>query len=139
MAPSVLVDGQQVHHCQNCHENFEWHHPGFAPPGMAPFTESRWATPTQEQDINWLEIIQDNPTTWPNEICNRMTSSLSTKELREHHFHGDSRLFWAVDKGLLPHQKDGDVPRAGKAPPGNFSQFVGEFDQWNEWGAPCPD
>jgi len=135
MVPSALNESQELHHCSNCHEGFEWHQPGFTPaPGMPPFTERRWATPTHEQDINWIEIVQDNPTTWPSEICNRMTSSLDSHELREEHFHGDSRLFWAVAKGELP---SGEL--VGKAPPGDYLQFINEIDEWNDWGAPCPD
>jgi hypothetical protein len=131
MVASALTPGEQIHSCVNCHacgpENCEL--------AAGDFSENRWATPTQVQNINWAQIMNDNPATWPSVICNRMVTNLPTPHLREEHFHGDYRLFWAV--------ADGNVIGPGgrqldRAPPLSYSAFIENFDRWNFYGARCP-
>lgn len=127
--PSLLVPGESVLHCSNCHEA----QLSYLGTGSS-FPENVWATPTPQLDINWAQIVQDHPMTWPTEICNRMVTKLSTHALREQHFHEDARLFWAVEKGELPI----GYPDLATAAPHIYSQFVSRFDTWNDSGAPCP-
>jgi hypothetical protein len=129
--PSILVPGKSVLHCYNCHEvSLPYLGPGSS------FPENKWATPTPELDINWAQIINDHPNTWPSEICGRMISNMPTAALRQQHFHGDARLFWAVATGDLP------VPKLGQslptASPHDHTEFLRRFDIWNERGAHCP-
>lgn len=128
--PSLLVAGQTVNHCSNCHED---HLPYL---GLSSsFPESIWATPTPSMDIDWAQIMNDHPYTWPSEICNRMVSNMPTPAIRAQHFHEDARLFWAVAKGELPGPIGGDLPRAT---PFVYSKFIDRFDAWNASGAVCP-
>lgn len=129
--PSILVPGKSVLHCYNCHEvSLPYLGPGSS------FPENKWATPTPDLDINWAQIINDHPNTWPSEICGRMLSNLPTAALRQQHFHEDARLFWAVATGDLP------VPKLGQslptASPHNHTEFLRRFDIWNERGSHCP-
>ena len=126
---SVHPQTESVYHCDNCHEQ----QLPYLQPGSG-FDESRWATPTQAQDINWGEIVNAYPHTWASEICNRMIANLPTAEAREHHFHEDARLFWAVAKGELP-VLAGTLPTAA---PHDYTKFLRRFDLWNSGGTPCP-
>jgi hypothetical protein len=126
---SLLVLGESVLHCANCHEaQLPYLQPGGG------FNEHIWATPTPQLDIDWAQIMDDYPTTWPTEICNRMVTHLPTHMKREKHFHEDARLFWAVEKGELPLGQ----PNLPTAAPNNYADFVDRFDTWNDSGAPCP-
>ena len=127
MAPSIVNDDEEVHHggsCQGCH--------GSAMP--EDFHETRWATPTVPQDIRWSQIINQNLSSWPKEICNRMVDNLETAAARKEHFHEDARLFWAVTDGTTP---NGD--ELTTAHPNDYNLFIQRFDAWNEAGAPCPN
>ena len=88
--PSALHPATQFingGNCGNCH---------FLPSQY--FAESRWATPTAEQNIDWGKIIVANFVNWPYAVCETMVTNLPTPELRAKHFHEDARLFWAVAK-----------------------------------------
>jgi len=128
--PSILVPGQTVNHCGNCHEG---HLPYLG--STSSFPESIWATPTPAMDIDWAAIMNAHPNTWPSEICSRMVGNMPTHAIREQHFHEDARLFWAVAKGDLPGPIGGDLPRAT---PYSYSKFIDRFDAWNDSGALCP-
>lgn len=130
LEPSILVPGKSVLHCDNCHEN----NLPYLGPG-SPFPENKWATPTPELDIDWAQIINDNPTTWPYEICGRMIANMPTHDIRHQHFHEDARLFWAVAKGEIPPPKPGTLPTAS---PHDHDEFLRRFDVWNDHGAHCP-
>lgn len=126
LAPSIVNDDEEVHHggaCQSCH--------GSAMPDD--FHETRWATPTVEQDIRWSQIINQNLSSWPKEICNRVVSNLDTAAAREEHFHEDARLFWAITDGSTP-----DDNELTTAHPKDYDLFIQRFDAWNDAGAPCP-
>ncbi len=129
LVPSALHPTQQIHSCQNCHacgpQNCQ----------IQNFSEGRWATPTQAQNINWAQIINDNPNNWPAVICQRMKTNLPTAHLREEHFHGDFRLFWAVASAYVIGPGGGQLETA---PPHNYTTFISNFDKWNEQGARCP-
>ncbi len=128
--PSILVPGKSVYTCSNCHEGY-FDYLGES----SSFAEGKWATPTQELDINWAQIINDHPLSWPHRICDRMVTNMPTHELRHEHFHEDARLFWAVEKGELP---DPNLPPLPTAPPHDHDEFVRRFDVWNDSGAHCP-
>jgi hypothetical protein len=132
MVPSALISGQQVHSCANCHACGPQKCSGGP---LGGFDENRWATPTQGQNINWAQLINANPATWPKVVCQRMKSSLTTPQLREEHFHEDFRLFWAVADGFVVGPGGGPLETA---PPHNYSTFLTRFDIWNDGGAPCP-
>lgn len=128
---SIVNPSQDVYHCDNCHENFL---PNIGQSASSDFDEFIWATPTEAMGIDWAEIINNNPNTWPSIICNKMTTNLPTHADREKHFHEDVRLNWAVAHGNLPL---GNLP-VDKAPPKNYGLFIQFFDKWNDSGAPCP-
>lgn len=131
MVPSALISGQEVHSCSNCHACGPEKCNGGP---LGGFGENRWATPTQVQNINWAQLINDNPN-WPAVVCQRMKSSLTTPQLRHEHFHEDFRLFWAVADGNVIGPGGGPLETA---PPQNYSTFLSRFDIWNDAGAPCP-
>lgn len=120
--PSILVAGKQVNHCQNCHETFLPTH----------FEERKWATPTPELGVNWLQIIAEDSQNWPRNICNRMLANMPDPETRRKHFHEDARLFWAVESGVVP------GGQKSTAPPHDYQVFLDRFDEWNDAGATCP-
>jgi len=128
--PSILVPGKFVYHCSNCHEGNLW----FLGAG-SPFDESKWATPTEALDIDWAQIMNDHPYSWPSEICGRMISNMPDPATRHEHFHEDARLFWAVQSGEIPPPHIQVLPTAS---PNNHSEFLRRFDIWNEHGAHCP-
>lgn len=100
------------------------------------FEEEAWATPTVPQNIDWAQLLNNNPNNWPSVICNRMTTNLPTHAKRAEHFHEDVRLAWAVAGGELPY--GALPPSVPTAPPHNYSDFIRMFDAWNDAGAPCP-
>lgn len=125
---SILVAGESVIHCNNCHE--------YQVAALAAgFPESKWATPTPGLDIDWAQIMADYPEDWPAEVCNRIVGHLPTHSKREQHFHEDARLFWAVASGELPL----GYPALPTAAPHNYATFLRHFDAWNDDGARCPE
>lgn len=123
--PSIVNADEEVNYCSNCHES-----------GLPQdFHETRWATPTPMQDINWGEIINDNPSEWPLEICDRVVGNLESAEARREHFHEDARLFWAVADGEV----QGFDVALPTAHPNDYDRFLDHFDAWNAAGAPCPN
>lgn len=68
----------------------------------------------------------------PAQICARVISNLPTYALRRQHFHGDGRLFWAIEKPFIFSQS------LDPAPPNDFDEFLRRVDLWNAFGARCP-
>jgi hypothetical protein len=118
LIPSLFVPGAHVITCSNCHWMPLTNDYG------TPFHEIEWRVPYVDLNVNWS-------TKTAQQICARVKSNLPTKSLRHLHFHGDARLFWAVEyfNGIDP------LP---KAEPMNYDEFLRRFDAWNLGGTPCP-
>lgn len=119
LEPSAYVPGAHVIACENCHtvplKDSHGH----------PFHETDWIAPYQDLDVDWSQKT-------PAQICARVITNLPTKELRRQHFHGDGRLFWAIENPwVVSHSLD-------PAPPDDFDEFLRRVDLWNAFGAPCP-
>lgn len=124
LQPSLYVPGAHVIACSHCHELAL-----YKPTGGAQFSEVEWVVPYQDLDVNWA---QKNAS----QICARVKTNLPTWGLRFQHFHGDSRLHWAVASGSVPPgAKFNELPTA---PPHDYDEFLRRFDIWNNFGAPCP-
>lgn len=118
LIPSLFVPGAHVITCSNCHVIPLTDYHG------TPFHEIEWRVPYVDLDLDWsAKTVQ--------QICARVKANLPTSSLRHLHFHGDARLFWAVEylNGIDP------LP---KAEPMNYDEFLRRFDAWNLYGAPCP-
>lgn len=120
--PSLYVPGAKVMTCDNCHT------PILAQQDSngVPFVELEWRAPHYSLDVNWSEKTAA-------EICARVKANLPTWHLRHEHFHGDSRLFWAITDGSVPGGGD-----KGTAPPHDWDEFLRRVDLWNDFGTPCP-
>jgi hypothetical protein len=118
LLPSLFVPGAHVISCTNCH------HVPLTDDHGTPFHETEWRVPHVDLDVDWS-------TKTAQQICGRVKANLPTKTLRHRHFHGDARLFWAVEyfNGIDP------LP---KAAPMDYDEFLRRFDLWNLGGAPCP-
>jgi hypothetical protein len=119
LEPSAYVPGGHVMACVSCHIVPSVDNHG------NPFHELEWIAPYFDLDIDWS---QKNAA----QICARVKQNLPTKELRHEHFHGDGRLFWAIENPITP---AGTLPAA---PPQDFDDFLRRVDMWNQFGAPCP-
>lgn len=128
LEPSAYVPGAHVMACTSCH----WV-PLVDNHGKA-FHETEWIAPYKDLDVNWKQKTAA-------QTCARVKANLPTDQLRYQHFHGDGRLFWAV--------QDPFIPGRGKlesAPPHasigylrrDFDEFLRRFDLWNTFKAPCP-
>lgn len=119
LEPSAYVPGAHVIACYNCHtvplKDDHGH----------PFHETDWIAPYQDLDVNWSQKT-------PSQICARVISNLPTYALRRQHFHGDGRLFWAIEKPFILSQS------LDPAPPDDFDEFLRRVDLWNAFGARCP-
>lgn len=120
LAPSLFVPGAHVITCTNCHTM------PLTDPLGTPFHEIEWRTPYFDLDTDWSAKTAA-------QICAKVKSHLPTRPQRHLHFHGDARLFWAIEDSyrvgitLLP-----------KAEPKDYEEFLRRFDLWNLGGAPCP-
>jgi hypothetical protein len=90
------------------------------------FNETEWMTPKYDMGLNW-------GTMFGAEICETVKANLPTASLMQEHFFEDARIAWAVHDGYSPF---GDY--LGKAPPGDFYEFVERMSIWIDNGAPCP-
>ena len=86
--------------------------------------------------INWGEIINADVDGSMRNLCNRVVENLPSHSAREHHFHEDARLFWAVASGKAPPPSSKEL---GTAAPHVYPLFLRHFDTWNDAGAPCPE
>ena len=119
LEPSAFVPGAHVNACTNCHTL-----PLTDPVGH-PFHEVEWLTPYLDLNVEWGQMTAA-------QICARVKINLPTQQLRHEHFHGDARLFWAIEAPFVP---TGILP---PAPPQDFGEFLRRVDLWNYLGAPCP-
>jgi hypothetical protein len=122
LQPSLYVPGGHVIACEHCHYYVI---PPTDPNGK-PWHETEWLVPFHDLDVNWSKKNAA-------QICSRVVTNLPTTELRQLHFHGDARLFWAVNTPLHPF--GGLLPNA---PPGDWTEFLRRVDLWNVHGARCP-
>ncbi len=119
LEPSLYVPGGHVMKCDNCHFIQTVDANGH------PFHEIEWIAPFEDLDIDWGAKTS-------RQICERVKQNLPTKYDRQEHFHGDARLFWAVEDATI---LGGQL---AKAPPTVFAEFLRRIDLWNHFGAPCP-
>lgn len=119
LEPSAFVPGAHVNACTNCHAL------SLTDGNGHPFHEVEWLTPYTDLQVNWSQM---NAT----QICARVKVNLPTDQLRHEHFHGDARLFWAIEDPFVP------VTTLPGAPPQDFGEFLRRVDLWNYFGAPCP-
>lgn len=120
LAPSLFVPGGHVITCSNCHSMPLTDDLG------TPFHEIEWRTPYFDLDTDWS-------TKTAAQICATVKSHLPTNSLRHLHFHGDARLFWAIEDTFRQ-----GITLLPKAEPKNYQEFLRRFDLWNLGGAPCP-
>jgi CSLREA domain-containing protein len=119
LEPSLYVPAAHVMTCQHCHSLPLTDYYGH------PFFETEWIAPYQDLDVNWS---QKNAA----QTCARVKANLPTTQLRHDHFHGDARLFWAIENPVVPSKT------LSAAPPNSFTLFLRRVDMWNFLGAPCP-
>jgi len=119
LEPSAYVPGAHVIACYSCHYVPKQDSHGH------PFHETDWIAPYQDLDVNWSEKT-------PAQICARVIANLPTFALRHQHFHGDGRLFWAIENPWIISQS------LDPAPPNDFDEFLRRVDLWNSFGASCP-
>ncbi len=96
-------------------------------PGVE-FHDSEWKTPRFDIGIDWRGKSAKY-------ICQKVTSSLPTAQIRNEHFFHDSRIAWAVHSGALPPPVGGKL---STAPPGDYYKFERLIGGWIWSGAPCP-
>ena len=127
---SAVDPNATIHGCDNCHTG------GLDTSPTFDFTENRWATPPTEMNVNWGKILNEDTTNSMRNLCQRVVENLPGHAAREHHFHGDARLFWAIENGVSPPPLYKELTTAS---PGNFTLFLKHIDTWNDSGAPCPE
>jgi hypothetical protein len=91
------------------------------------FGVTEWMVPAFDMGIDWTGKT-------PSQICNIVKGNLPTVDKMNAHFFDDARIAWAVNNAQLP-LGYGSV---GKAPPGNYTDFVNQVSAWIEGGQGCP-